>query len=105
MSDHDDDIPRHAASGGRFTAPQKRAAVIGGVVVMVIAAGLGMSSALSGSNVAAAGCIGRTSREPVSSSSNSGTESSWRRRSGWAGQGDWLRAQAVPTVSQGPVAR
>ena len=47
MSDHDDDIPRHAASGGRFTAPQKRAAVIGGVVVMVVAAGLGMSSALS----------------------------------------------------------
>jgi peptidoglycan hydrolase-like protein with peptidoglycan-binding domain len=47
VSDNDD-IPRHAASGGRFTAPQKRAALVGGVAVMLLAAGLGMSSALSG---------------------------------------------------------
>jgi peptidoglycan hydrolase-like protein with peptidoglycan-binding domain len=42
-----DPTPKHARSGGRFTAPQKRAAVVGGVAVMLLAAGLGTSSILS----------------------------------------------------------
>src|SRR5690554_1687866 len=46
------------------------------------------SSALSGPKLAAAGCIGRTSREPDSSSSNSGTENSWRGRR-WGVDGPW----------------
>lgn len=65
MSDHDDDIPRHSASGGRFTAPQKRAALIGGVVVMVLAAGLGMSSALSGTDDTETGGTSRTTDAPT----------------------------------------
>jgi peptidoglycan hydrolase-like protein with peptidoglycan-binding domain len=49
VSEHDP-TPRHAASsGGRFSAKPARAALIAGVVVMLVAAGLGMSSALSGS--------------------------------------------------------
>jgi len=49
-----DHSPRHSSGGagsphGRLSAPQKRAAVVAGVAVMLVAAGLGMSSALSGS--------------------------------------------------------
>jgi peptidoglycan hydrolase-like protein with peptidoglycan-binding domain len=44
-----DPSPRHTSSGGRFSAPQKRAAVVAGIVVMVVAAGLGTTSVLSGS--------------------------------------------------------
>jgi peptidoglycan hydrolase-like protein with peptidoglycan-binding domain len=48
-SEHDP-TPRHAApSGGRLSGLPARAALIVGVVVMLVAAGLGMSSALSGS--------------------------------------------------------
>jgi peptidoglycan hydrolase-like protein with peptidoglycan-binding domain len=50
VSEHDP-TPRHAApSGGRLSGLPARAALIVGVVVMLVAAGLGMSSALSGSD-------------------------------------------------------
>ena len=65
MPDPDDDFPRHTARGGRFTAPQKRAAVIGGLVVIVLAAGLGMSSALSGSDDTETGGSSSTTEEPT----------------------------------------
>jgi peptidoglycan hydrolase-like protein with peptidoglycan-binding domain len=50
MSETDPDhTPRHAAGGGSlWSAPRNRVAVIAGVAVMVVAAGVGMSSALSG---------------------------------------------------------
>jgi peptidoglycan hydrolase-like protein with peptidoglycan-binding domain len=44
----DDGATRGAHAAGRLSTPQKRAAVIVGVVVMLAAAGLGMTSALSG---------------------------------------------------------
>jgi len=43
-----DTTPRHAAARrGRVTAPQRRAALVAGVVVILLAAGLGMSSLLA----------------------------------------------------------
>ena len=49
MSD-DVPTPKHARSGGRFSAAQKRVAAVAGIVVVVLAAALGMSSILSGSD-------------------------------------------------------
>ncbi|HKY65127.1 MAG TPA: L,D-transpeptidase family protein [Acidimicrobiales bacterium] len=43
--------PRHAshrATGGLWSAPRRRVAVVAGVMLIVVAAGIGMSSALSG---------------------------------------------------------
>lgn len=51
MSEEDESSePRHVApAGSRFSVPRTRTAVVAGVVVMVIAAGVGMTSVLSGS--------------------------------------------------------
>lgn len=47
---HESPEPRHVATGGRrFAVPRKRTAMVAGVVLMLLAAGLGMTSVLAGS--------------------------------------------------------
>jgi peptidoglycan hydrolase-like protein with peptidoglycan-binding domain len=69
-SDHD---PRHIASG-RLSVTQKRAAVLVGVAIVVAAAGLGLTSALSGSGDDTEAGAGTSTTDEVATSDPSTTD-------------------------------
>lgn len=75
MSDQDQDLAPKHAKRGRFSAPQKRAAVIGSVVVvlLLLVVGLGTTSALSGSDDTETGGPGPTDRATTTAEATSTT--------------------------------